>query len=498
MKNNSTPLAFRFIESVKRFPESNAIYVDNKHYSYNQLFFHSSKIYNWLKSNHSNDKRIAVFDDNNFETYATILAISLINKTFVPLNHKFPDERNSMIIEQSEASLILTTNIYRCSDNLKIKYQSIITELPSNLEDYNNEIDFESLKFDNSEAYILFTSGTTGTPKGVVITNENVNSFFNNFLTEKIYFFSDDKVLQMFDLTFDVATFSFYLPLMFGACAYIVPKKNVLYPSILKMLVEQEITVATLIPSVLNFLKPYFNQLRFPKIKYCIFTGDTLYHDIAKEWKEIIPNGNILNMCGPTETTINCTIYQYSKNISENKTTNGIVPIGKVLKGIDYLLLNEENEIVKDKGELCVSGKQITTSYLNNVHPEKYLNFNDKKYFKTGDIVSINEFGNFNFHGRIDRQIKLNGFRIELNEIEFHIRNYTNKNVVVIVNTDNSNNKSLIAIIENYENLKENIVEYLKIKIPEYMIPSKFISIENIPLNANQKPNYFEILKYIK
>jgi acyl-coenzyme A synthetase/AMP-(fatty) acid ligase len=339
----------------------------------------------------------------------------------------------------------------------------------------------------------LFTSGTTGEPKGVELTNSNINHFFRYQLTH-YDFNQEDRFLQVYELTFDVSIFSFFMPLLTGGCCYVVPDKGLKFTNILRMLDEHKITVVSMVPTILSYIKNYLNEIKLPSLRLSIFSGDVLYHSLAVLWAKAIPNGVIHNFCGPTETTIVCLRYIFNEELSAKESVNGVVPLGKPMDGVEVIILDEENNIT-DKGELCATGTQVITHYLNNKNEHKFIEINNKRWYRTGDMVLRNSDGNLCFLGRSDSQVKINGFRIELIEIEYAFQTFINNKAVVLNIKDENNINSLLAFVETEDLDDDEMKMKLSTHLPEYMIPKVIIAVEKFPLNINGKIDRGKLLE---
>ena len=335
-------------------------------------------------------------------------------------------------------------------------------------------------------AYVIYTSGSTGKPKGVPISRRNVNHLFNYYLREYDFNFND-KFLQSYELSFDVSVFSIFCAWNVGAAVYVVPESNAKHIAIFKTIQQHNITVTSFVPSVLSLIEKYINEFNFPDLRYSFFSGDALKHSLAKKWKACLPNGVIHNFYGPTETTIVCTRYLWQEIEAEQESRYDIVPIGKPFPQMNFILVSEEGKIVSElntEAELCFEGAQVIDSYLNNMYTDRFLQVNGKRYYKTGDRVSLNDKGNLIFHGRQDSQVKVNGYRVELIEIENAIYLGSGCLNKVIVESKNGANQ-LSAFIESDNEIK--LYELLEKKIPSYMIPTKIIFVKHLPLTINGK-----------
>ena len=490
MGNKKLTISDSFLTNCTLFPNNNAIFIDNEYYTYSQVLACVSSIYSQIIKQNKDFDRIGIYCTDDIQTYASILAISIYGAAFVPLNSTFPVSRNIEIIEAAELYLILNSDDQLFQKELKDRTfltinnstnQSLLLELPKR-------------KVIQPLAYILFTSGTTGKPKGVPITHQNAFHFFDFYLDKTNFdFIETDRFIQVFDLTFDVSIFSFFMPLTIGACCYVSPQKGIRFLEIVKMMRDHQITVSTLVPTVLQYIEKYIDQIDFPKMKYSFFIGDKLSHSIVSNWATKIVNAEIVNFYGPTEATIMCSYYKWQLTNSLNESNNDVVPIGIPFPNVEAIIINNSNEIISNLeiGELCLAGNQVVDSYLNNAYPDRFISLKNEKgklnkYYKTGDLVSLNSTGNLLFHTRKDNQVKINGHRIEIIEIEQNIRKLTNDIFHLICIKDKKQVNQLVLFVEKNE-LKIDFTTQLKSLIPDYMIPKKVIILDSIPFNSNSK-----------
>ncbi|MCF8273406.1 MAG: AMP-binding protein [Flavobacteriaceae bacterium] len=488
-------------KSIKKNSINNAFCINEEFYTYSHLSQVVSNIRVILKSEvNKTDYNIGLVTNDDLETYASIIALWLEGKAYVPLNPEFPESRNYSIVEQANINFILDSSSTTVT---LLKSQKIIKTrgLP------NTGIDLVPVDIPKeSIAYILFTSGTTGVPKGVPITFENLASFFEAFsvLCPDVHY--KDKCLQMFELTFDMSVFSYLLPLLNGACVYTIPKSKIKYSYIFELMEDHKLTIAIMVPSIINYLRPYFEEIHCPDLKFNLFAGEALYLDVLQEWSQCIPNATIINAYGPTETTIICTSYNFNRN-EENKTHNGIMSIGKDMKDtISIVVGDDDNELeIGITGELCIAGKQVTPGYWEN-HEKNAASFFYKNYkgenlrfYRTGDACYKDESGDFLYVGRVDFQAKIQGFRVELSEIEFHVKAFLNKvNAVSLAVNNGLNNTEIALVIESKEIDTLPLLDYLKTKMPQYMMPTQIKFIEHFPLNTNGKIDRNELIKLFK
>ena len=485
--------------NINNHSDRNAFFILEKYYTYKDLGIEINKIRSHLNSIENKDKFFGLVTNDDLQTYAVVIALWSEGKAFVPINPKNPYKRNKKIINQINLIHVFDTN----SNSL---YKKLDVINPNKLEYDNNILNELYLNKKNNDellAYILFTSGSTGEPKGVKINRKNIASFFENFWKSGIGINPNDRCLQSFDLTFDVSIQSFIAPLIKGACVYTVPNNQIKYSYIYNLLEKQNITFAVLVPSLLGYLRPYFSEISLKNLKNCIITAESCSIDLALEWMKCIPNCNVFNYYGPTEVTIYCSYYKLKKK--KNISQNGLLSIGKLFKKLKKIIIDENGNILPNnkKGELCISGDQVSPGYWNNPKKNnssffeaKFENI-DRTFYKTGDICSITKDNNILLHGRLDSQIKIDGFRIEIGEIEFISREYLkNVNVVIISNKINDN-YNLAAFIESKKIDTKLYKNYLRLKLPTYMIPSKIKLLDKFPLNSNDKIDKVALKKMI-
>lgn len=468
----------RWQEVAERYPMRPAIHVEGRYFTYAELLCRASEIAGEIRSQcPENQPTIALYATDRFDTYAALWAIWACGKTVVPLLPQHPAERLQFILNASEASLILST--------APLDFLSVPTLF---LKPFSSTPDFSiTLTPSDQPAYLLFTSGSTGKPKGVPVLWRNVNAFTEKMVEDRLYAFSSqDRFLQMFDLTFDLAFFGINTAWSVGACLCVVPQQGIKSLNVIQNLEDQQITVALMPPSVLAFLQNYFDEIELPHLRYSLFCGEALIEHLLMGWRKCIPFAQIENVYGPTEATIFCSRYRWRAGASES--LNGIVSIGKPMDGMKFSL--EHPDEVTGIGELILSGDQLTTHYHQNEAKtaEQFFVSDDILHYRTGDLVSVSESGNFLFHGRKDQQVKIDGYRVELGEIEHHLRTFCQTDQVVVVTQANSaGTVSLHAFLVGFTGDLKTLRRYLSEQLPPYMQPTSITPLDAFPLNDNGK-----------
>lgn len=480
-------------QNIEKYSNRDAFVINEMHYSYAQFAQYVSNIRSLIDSlSPGKNEIIAVVTYDNIETYATIYALWFSGLCFLPINPLLPKARNQEIIDQTNIRFIINSKAgLEFTSNRTTVEEHSTAQLPS----APINLTLPALS-DKDLMYILFTSGSTGVPKGVPINRENLNGFVNGFFANGYSIDENDRFLQMFDFTFDISVQCYVLPLFVGASIYTIPLDNVKFFTIYQILEKHQITVAKMVPSVIAFLRPYFKKLKLPHLKYSLFSGEALYNDLINEWSTCVPNALIQNYYGPTEATIDCLYYTWDKNLQSEKTYNGIMAIGKPFGDTKAIIMDENGKIISDnkKGELCVAGSQVTTGYLNLPEKNKsafiHLNYEGEEcvFYRTGDLVFRDNDNDYLYCGRLDNQVQVQGYRVELGELENHAKEFVGNIQVAAVAKDKSiGNMQLFLFVEKSTVENSLLTVHLQKVLPYYMLPSKIIVLETIPLTSNGK-----------
>ncbi len=485
----------QIILSLHGSVKGNAFFIDGTYSSYVQFAQRISAIREQIRILQSDEQIFALAIHDDLDTYASIFALWMEGKAYVPLHPNQPLERNLNIIEQVGLS-----NVLDSADTSIFDGQSLTVMHTSEYEYTTDYLDNWVEIGDDALAYILFTSGSTGVPKGVQITRGNVAAFMDSFWKTGITITEEDRCLQVFDLTFDVSVQSYLVALTRGACVYTVPYGQVKYLYAASLIQEHKITFGAMAPSMLTYLRPYFDEFDATSMRTTILTAEACPVDLMEDWYKCAKNTEIYDFYGPTEATIYCTYYKLTRGGS-NLSLNGIISIGKPLANVQAIIIREDGSLVEgqEKGELCVAGDQVTPGYWKNREKNDASFFvrDGVRYYHTGDLCYWEETGDIMYSGRIDQQAKIQGFRVELGEIEHHAREFYNKQYrVVAIAFDNAQKLTEIALfVEAQAEDTKLLIDYLRSKMPHYMIPTRFVFVPNFPLNKSEKIDRNE-LKY--
>ncbi len=472
-----------FLNQSALHHERNAFYIDEKGFSYGNLRKRIATLLDVISN--MKGETVAIITNDHLDTYAAIWACWICGKNYVPLNPNSPADLNNRIKSQvALAGIIDSAETSHWSDATEQNADAMLEQASLFVQD------------DNQVAYILFTSGSTGVPKGVPITFGNVAAFVDAFYRMGYTVSEQDRVLQMFELTFDLSVMSYLIPQLNGACVYTIPQGRIKFSYIFELLDEHQLTIALMVPSMLNFLRPYFDEIDCPSLRYSLFCGEALHLDILEEWATRVPNARIDNVYGPTENTIFCTYYTYKRG-GENPHHNGILTIGTSMVNSVCTVMNEDDKpaAIDEIGELCLSGGQLTPGYLNNaeLNQTAFFEYHDggqtTRYYRSGDLCRLSPDGNLMYAGRKDTQVKIQGFRVELSEVEFQAKKaLSEKTNTVAFTQQNSQGIHEIFLVVECETLDENALKAaLKNSLPAYMLPKSIFTLSEFPLNVNGK-----------
>jgi len=467
--------------------KNTAFVINDKAYSYAELGVLTRQYYHYLLQ-HTEIKLIGISMHNDIYTYAFMTAVVLSNCGYVILNLNNPPERNNVIAQEAGLKHIVSSiadDTHTVPSFLEFTALDTIPRVQ------------EPLSFTEpdpqSTAYILFTSGSTGKPKGVRITKQNLNAMLVAIRDIPIPISETDKVLQMFDLTFDGSVLMLFMPLCAGATVYTIDPAKIKYMDIARIMVTYPLTYVFVVPSIISLLKPLLALLHLPSITTFIVGAEATAKSRLDTIMPSIPNAAIWNLYGPTEATVCVMAYRLDANV-DNELHNDLIPIGKPMPGVKHLIIAEGNVITACdvKGELFIGGEQLTDGYVNdeerNHNEFVYYDWNGtpERFYATGDIVYKNKFGNYMYCGRKDRQVKIQGNRIELTEIEYHARQITGGQAIAMVQ-DKDGVQRLHLFVEDYAGEKDTITQYLESHLPACMVPNDIINLKQFPATESDK-----------
>lgn len=345
-------------------------------------------------------------------------------------------------------------------------------------------------------AYVLFTSGSTGRPKGVRLTHGNLTHYFG--LMDAWYdFTAADVFSQAANLNWDSAVSDLWCAWGVGAPLVSVPQHA--YLDLPAFVAEHGITAWFSAPSVIALVRRTgrLSPGAMPTLRWTYFGGEALQCQDTDDWQRAAPNSAVINVYGPTETTITTHRHRWSPESSPRLGVNGVVPLGHLHEGHAELLLDGNGEPSDTEGELWLSGPQISAGYLD---PEdgrgKYLERDGRTWYRTGDRVRRVEGGELIYLGRVDAQVQVQGYRVELAEIEHAVRVCTSVTDAVVVGVPVANSTELFVFYLGDETSTREFAALLAQALPQQMIPRHYHRLDEFPLNTNKKIDRLRLTAY--
>lgn len=485
--------------NISKLPEKIAVVAEGNNYSYKSLNEEANRIisclspvlYEQFKSGRLKKKGpicIGVCLPYNFQLFAAIWAICKSECTYVPLDPALPDERLMFMINDCQMAIILTdsANKNRFSD-LCVLDVTLLDEEKCLAVDSVPKTDF----FSNETAYIIYTSGTTGNPKGVPISYKNLFHLLQQIIVPEVFnLSSQSKILGFASIAFDASVVELYGTLFTGATLVMTgtaERQDV--KKLYQLILNNQITYIQLTPSLATLLPSW----SFPTLDTFVLGGEKILQSIVNHALQY--SYRLMNVYGPTENTVVSTVRVIQNDIN-------IQNIGKTLPGIEGYVLSPDFALVEpgEVGELCLGGLQLTSGYLNRPQLNKQAfvknTYNKKSQFPilycTGDLVRLMYDGSYEFVGRKDSQIKLNGHRIELGEIASQIEKIENIEQAYVTVESSKLGDRLIAYVKIKENkAHDNILQDIKYRLkdflPYYMIPSVWVPVSEFSRTLNGK-----------
>ncbi|MCF8361296.1 MAG: AMP-binding protein [Prolixibacteraceae bacterium] len=477
----------KILANFEKFSGRTAFVIEGGHCSYAQL---GQRVAAFQKiiSEKTGEQYFGVVAHNHIDTYAAIFALWFSGKTSVPVSGASPPSRLNEIFNMAGVQTAFDAEDNNIETDTDIVSSSQVHSV--------NDKPVLALVDGSTDLYVLFTSGSTGHPKGVRISRANLDAYFMA-LSEQPYSLNEtDRFLDIYEPTFDASVQCYVWALLFGASVYTLPTAGVTYINMMKLLMENDITFVKMTPSAISYLKPYFERIHLPQVRYSLFGAEGLPGKLASDWQQCVPNAQIVNVYGPTEATVNCTSYFFDAT-RKNKSHNGILSIGKPYPGVVFLICDAaQNEVEKGyTGELCVAGAQVTKGYLSNEEMNRQVFFErtigDKQYrfYRTGDRMMEDVDGDLLFVGRTDAQVKINGHRVELGEVEHHASVATGEKTVALPLTNGNVHTGIVVFVESAGIDKKKLINDMRVHVPIYMVPQEVVCVENIPLTQNGKVN---------
>jgi amino acid adenylation domain-containing protein len=482
-------------------PNLPALEFDEEILTYSVLNIQSNKLAHFLISTGvTTESIIGISVKRSLNMVIGILAIWKAGGAYLPIDPDYPTHRIEYIFKDSSIQLLLTeTTLLEHLPTSPVKKICIDTELSSGFPEYDPPCSV----VDDNLAYLLYTSGSTGNPKGVMVTHQNLIATYQSW--KNIYQLTpEDCHLQMANFSFDVFSGDLLRALCSGAKLVLCPKSFLLRPEKLFLLMEnKKVSCAEFVPTILrrliNYIEIHNKNFEFMRLLLCGSDSWTLgeYRHLKKFCN---PQARVINSYGLTEATIDSTWFEEVATSSTELSSNQYVPIGKPFPHVSIFLLDETNNQVstEEVGEIYIGGSGVAKGYYNkpDLNKERFITFifHDSlplRLYRTGDQGRLLADGNIQFLGRQDNQIKLRGMRIELGEIESAINRFPQVNEsIVVLNEQLPSHPRLVAFVRMEKMKKNTLLElrhFLIEDLPISLIPAAIIPLSEMPLTPNGK-----------
>lgn len=454
--------------------------------------------------------RVGLLASRSIDACAGLLGTSWAGGTYVPIGIKSPEERLIAILNQCQLSALicdaqgaklLTERVLAACPQLILtpdperlisaysNYKASIQNLHalSTAPEHTPPVQIKG----SDLAYIIFTSGTTGAPKGVMISAGAVRHYIE-VVSSLLGLRASDRSLEVCELSFDFSVLDMFATWHAGASLHILPANRVM--NAVKFARDHRLTVWNSVPSLVGML----SQIKalspgvLPDLRLTIFGGEPLPQSIVETWQQSAPNSAVHNLYGPTEVTVSC-LHQPVTSPHLVTPQRNVIAIGNPFPGLEAAILSTDLQVVTNDapGELALCGPQLAEGYLDaeEMTAVKFPIIHGKRWYLSGDRAFRDSSGTFHHLGRIDNQVKVHGNRVELEEIDTHLRELSQAELVATVAWPmvDGAGRGLIAFIAGTIMPAEHILANLKTRLPPYSVPSKIIPLEQMPVNHNGK-----------
>ncbi|MBF6567581.1 MAG: amino acid adenylation domain-containing protein [Candidatus Binataceae bacterium] len=522
------PLYHGFLRSAETHPDRPAVDVAGVCVTYRELREAATRLAATIQSHtpEGGPAMTGVFAYRSPAAFAGVLGSLLAGNGYLPLNRGFPPERTRTMLARSECRSIIVDGASepQLAELLHgIDYPLLIIladrdepgdlklRWPAHRFIARKDLDpaaawRERPKTRDALAYVLFTSGSTGIPKGVMVAQRNVTHFVDAIM-DRYRVTCGDRFSQTFDMTFDLSVFDMFVAWEAGACVCCPSQRTMLNPG--SFIQEARITVWFSVPSVGVLMKRLgsLGAGHYPNLRLSLFCGEPLPAEIASTWAAAAPNSIVENLYGPTELTIACTIYRWDPASSPAQCEREIVPIGDPIPGMVAMVADANGVEVApgEEGELLLTGPQVSLGYWRD--PEQTAArfvvpaAKQELYYRTGDRVrSSKDDRSMTYLGRLDHQIKVQGHRVELEEVEAVLRAEAGVEVAIALGWPlTSTGAAAIEVFVAGAKADMGLLrDKLKHRLPRYAVPRRIHKIEQWPLNANGKIDRRQLQKHLE
>ncbi|MBU8653038.1 non-ribosomal peptide synthetase [Bacillus altitudinis] len=482
-----------FEHNVRKQPNAVALSAGDHTMTYAELNEQANRLARHLQKNGVNHQTVtAILAERTPELIVSLLAVLKAGATYVPIDPDYPESRIQYMLKDSGATHLLThSSFISQTRSLAFDGTYLFADDQEILLMSSENLPLEAGLDDT--AYIMYTSGTTGQPKGIMTTHSNIARVVKN--TNYLTILETDTLLSLSNSVFDGFTFDVYGALLNGAKLVLPQKETILDMGKLTELIKGEHISVMFVPTALFHLLVDEGTDWMRGVRKVLFGGERASVQHVRKAFDVMGKGRLLNVYGPTESTVFATYYPIDEAIPLEAHS---IPIGKPLNQTGAYILSEHRQLqpIGMVGELCLSGKGLAKGYLNRPDLTKQVFIphpfaSGERLYRTGDLAYFREDGLIEYAGRVDDQVKIRGHRIELTEIEANLLMHPGvKQAVLLADHDETNHTRLLAYItcdDAWKGKLDDIKSRLKERLPAYMLPHELIELENLPLTPNGK-----------
>jgi len=481
-----------FETQVERTPHAVAIVCHDEQISYRELNNRANQLARELVAlGAGTDSLIAICLERSPEMVVSLLAVLKAGSAYVPLDPSYPSERLAFMLEDAKVSVLLTQS-----------------DLIQKLSSYEGrrlclDADWESIGKNSTEnlaiavhpeslAYVIYTSGSTGQPKGAMIQHRGLANYLS--WCTHAYAVADGCGAPVHSsISFDLTVTSLFAPLLTGRSVFLLPDGiEALAEALLK---RDNYSLVKITPAHLRALAELIPPAEIAgRVRALIIGGEALHFESLAFWRQNAPETRLINEYGPTETVVGCCVYE----VSTGDPVSGPVPIGRAIANTELHVLDEQllPVLPGQSGELFIGGDGVARGYLNREEltqerfvPDSFSPDDSARMYRSGDLARVLPEGNVEYLGRVDDQVKIRGFRIELGEIETVLKQHAGvSDCAVVVCEEPSGERRLAAFfVANGSCEIDSLREFLRTRLPDYMIPVAFVALDALPLTINGK-----------
>ncbi|MCT2585120.1 AMP-binding protein [Actinophytocola gossypii] len=486
-ETTTVSLSERFLLGLRRAPENEAVRVGTAAISYAEAHRTALRWASALTGHGTRPGPVGVLAGESVTAYVGVLAALYAGATVVPLRPDFPAARTrSMLDAAGVAALVVDDRGHAALPDLP-DLPVLAPDRPGSLPVPAEPVLTEPRPVAAEDAaYVLFTSGSTGRPKGVPITHGSLAHYFR-LLDERYDFGPDDVFSQTFDLNFDCAMFDLFCA--WGAGARLLRVPGGAYRELPAFLAEHRVSVWFSTPSSVSLVRRLggLTPGALPSLRWSFFAGEALRCQDAEDWQAAAPGSSVENLYGPTELTITVSRHRFTPE-STRLAANGVVPIGALHDGHEQLIVGPDGEQAGAEGELWVSGPQLTPGYLDPADGTgRFVERDGRVWYRTGDRVRPAESGELLYLGRLDSQVQVHGWRVELAEIDHALRGCPGVDDAVTLDTTAGGETELVVFYTGERRAPVAFSRALRDVLPLRLVPRHYRHLADLPLNGNRK-----------